>query len=151
MTYTSTQSRISKIKQKVGEDLSVDARTHINTYLRSADTEADLAALCTNLKADVASLTGINAYIKTTNAINEVLVACQIINLESSIGTDQFYHSAHSPHFIHAKLLQGLQHCSIPQLLRSQALKWQETHAINGQQILRQIFMAVTLVNAVQT
>jgi hypothetical protein len=96
MTYNSIQSRISKITLKVGDDLSVDARTHINEYL--AD-EADLAALCTNLKADVAILTGVNAHIKKTNAINEVLSACQIINLESITGNDQFYHSDRSHTF----------------------------------------------------
>jgi hypothetical protein len=99
MTYTSTQTRISKIKQKVGEDLSVGVLGHINTYLGSADTEADLATLCTNLKAEAALLIGLHTFIRPSNAIYEVLSACQIVNLENSIGTEQFYHSDRSHTF----------------------------------------------------
>lgn len=93
MTYTSNQALISKIAQKVNEDLSSAARTHVATYLGTADSASDRETFCAALKSDIAVFTGVNAAIKVTYAINELSTACQLASLDSSTGDATFYHS----------------------------------------------------------
>jgi len=98
MSYTATQTRMSKIMQEVSNDLygvyGSQATTHINTYLSSNDLVSDLSSLRSNLKAVIDSFSDdVNSHIAVHGAINKVLVAAEAALADANLGTATFYHS----------------------------------------------------------
>lgn len=110
MNQTDNQLRIAKISKVVNSKLDEASISNIAAYLNSADSPTDLATLCSSLAATMASFSGINEKLTTTNAINNILTTCQIISLSEEEGNTPFYHEDYTHSFYRCDTTGGTPH-----------------------------------------